>query len=146
MYQGVYNKSYGIDVPPGNHTIRIENDGRDWIKITMYKFDNSDINTNNKIVVMGVLHNNKIFLWLRNEKYQWQQLKQEKVQQLPEITSILKIPALAIGTYQLEWWDTYQGKIFQREVVLVNQNDEIKLNIPAFNKDIACKIYRKNSK
>lgn len=146
MYQGVYNKSYGIDIPKGNHKIRVENDGRDWIKITLYQFENSGINTNNKIEVMGVRQNLNIFLWLRNEKYQWQLLKNEKIQELPETTSVLKIPDLVIGTYQVEWWDTYQGKIFQRGVVSLTQNDEIELNIPSFNKDIACKIYRKISK
>lgn len=50
--------------------IRVENDGRDWIKITMYQFKNSGINTSNKIKVMGVRQNPNIFLWLRNGKYQ----------------------------------------------------------------------------
>lgn len=146
MHQGVYNKSYGIDVPAGDHTIRVDNDGRDWIKITMYQFENSGINTSNKIKIMGVRQNTNVFLWFRNERYQWQLLKHEKIHQLPEITSILKIPGLIIGAYQVEWWDTYQGKIFQEETVSVTNADEIKLNIPAFNKDIACKIYGKNSK
>jgi len=146
MYQGVYNKKYGIDVPAGDHTIGVENDGQDWIKVKIYQFENSGTNTSNKIKLMGARQSPNIYLWLRNEKYQWQQLKNEKLQDLPETTSVLKIPGLAIGSYQVEWWDTYQGKIFKNEVVSVTQPDEINLKIPSFNKDIACKIYRKDSK
>lgn len=146
MYQGVYNKQYSINVPPGNHTIRVENDGQDWIKITLYQFENCCVNKGDKIKILGVRQSPYIFLWLRNEKSQWQLLKHNKIQILPEIKYTLTIPDLKVGTYHVEWWDTYQGNIFQSQNVSVTQDDEIKLNIPGFNKDIACKIYRKFSK
>lgn len=144
LFQGVYNKSYGIDVPAGDHTIRIENDGRDWIKIAAYKFEDSSIMINkNKIKVTAVCQNPNIFLWFRNENYQWQLTKNEKIQELPETTTVLQIPALAVGNYQVEWWDAYEGKIFQTSVVSVIQENKIKIIIPSFNRDIACKIFRK---
>lgn len=145
MYQGTYNKDYGIRVPAGSHVIRVENDGRDWIKVTEYKFENSGINMGDRIKVMAVRQNQNYFLWLRNQKYQWQLVKNKEMPSGTELTAKLNIPDIEPGMYQVEWWDTYQGTIFQHEAVSVTRQSEIVLNIPSFNKDVACKIYRKNS-
>ncbi len=144
MYQGAYNKDYGIDVPAGSHAIRVENSGTDWIKITQYKFENCGIKTADKIIVTGVRQKGDYYLWLRHQKYQWQLVKNKKLLHKPELTAKMNISAIDPGEYQVEWWDTYQGTIFHNEAVTVTRQNEIVLNIPSFNKDVACKIYRKN--
>jgi hypothetical protein len=144
MYQGTYNKDYGIDVPAGSHVIRVENGGTDWIKITQYTFENCGIKTEDRIVAMGVRQQGNYYLWLRHQKYQWQLVKNKELQAKPELSATLNLPAIMPGEYQVEWWDTYQGTIFKQEVVTVDQQNEIELKIPSFRKDVACKIYRKN--
>jgi len=139
IYQGLYNKEYGIDIPAGAHQIRIENDGDDWIEIIKYNFEKCGINSYNAIKVLGFQQHHTIFLWLRNENYSWKQVRYNGMP-APNPQIMLQIPIRGRGAYTIEWWDTYKGIIIRKEIIEVEPNHQLKFKVPAITNDIACKI------
>ena len=45
------------------------------------------------------------------------------------------------GTYTVEWWDTYKGKV-TNAVPAVARDGTLVISPPPFDKDVACKITR----
>ncbi|MDZ7399114.1 MAG: DUF5060 domain-containing protein [candidate division KSB1 bacterium] len=146
MFQGVYDKPYGIEVPAGLHTIRVDNDGRDWIKIKHFLFENTGLKAGERIKVVGVQQDSTFYLWLRHERYQWQFSKEKILDRVPETSMILTHPMLTSSGYRVEWWDPYRGKILAEQRIDADHSNVLKLNIPSFKNDIAGKIYVEHSK
>ncbi len=146
MFQGVYNRAYGIDVPAGEHTIRVDNDGRDWIRIKTYRFENSGLNVGDKIKVVGIAQDSVFYFWLRHERYQWQFARNMTLEPVPETHLDLIHPLLVSGSYRVEWWEPYSGTIMVQKSILVDQPNQLTINIPAFKNDIAGKIFKEYSK
>jgi hypothetical protein len=81
------------------------------------------------------------YLWLFHPQASWRAavILEQKPQTLTGL--ILTIPHLEPGAYRVQWWDTQAGQIAKQE----KQNatgEPLRLAVPAFDRDIACKIVR----
>jgi hypothetical protein len=52
---------------------------------------------------------------------------------------VIELNELASGTYHVQWWDTHQGKIISHNNHSTTTGT-LRLSVPAFNNDIACKV------
>ena len=138
VYQAVYNTSVSIDMPAGEHIIRLTNNGKDWIgikKITLTNYK-SDVFAN--VRVTGLEIGSEILLWIQNKAYNWHDFKKDTVLS-PIKGASFDLVDVEDGIYNIEWWDTVEGKItFQEKIE--GKNNTIHLTIPSFSKDLACKI------
>jgi hypothetical protein len=56
--------------------------------------------------------------------------------------AVIPLPHLIQGQYQIEWWNTYTGDILKRETLEQPAATTFNLRVPAFDRDLACKITR----
>ncbi|MFA6141846.1 MAG: DUF5060 domain-containing protein [Candidatus Omnitrophota bacterium] len=140
IYQCIYDTKVGIDVPKGEHTIRLSNTGLDWIRlknITLTNYFGGDC-TNARIVGLRVA--GQMLIWIQNKAYNWKDINNGIKPDTIE-GAYFKIAEIDSGSYKIEWWNTFEGKIIKSGSV-DSKNGELDIRIPAFDKDIACKIIK----
>lgn len=81
------------------------------------------------------------YVWLFNPKAAWWNVVVEKTPIGDIQGAAISIQGLAPGTYRVEWWDTTEGKPIKTEKVSAT-GKALRLVIPAFTRDIACKVRR----
>ncbi len=138
IYQCAYNTDIEIEVPKGRHTIQLENVGKDWIgmkRITLTNYKSSEF-ANARI--LGMVIGEETLLWVQNKDYNWRNIYKGMV--VPEIKgAFFNVRAPESGVYQIEWWDTFKGEITSKQN-LSPENGALRVDLPAFKKDVACKI------
>jgi len=130
------DKEYRVNIPAGNHRIRLANKGNDWLKIRRLIFGG----VAPEIEIMGWQSDDFAMLWLKNRQRTPENYLKGLADTLVAGTKI-KILDFPEGNYKVEYWDTDEGKILSETIA--NTNGEIlRLDIPEFSKDIACKIIK----
>jgi hypothetical protein len=85
-----------VKVPSGEHSLRIENSGADWITIRRITF----APLGPALGIMGKSARDYAVFWLTN-----------RLASRPDgVKGKLTIPGLAAGSYKVTWWDTTTGK------------------------------------
>jgi hypothetical protein len=138
IYQCVYDERFEIDVPKGLHTIRLANNGKDWISIktvTLVNYKN-DAFANARVVGLGL--DNEMLVWIQNKERNW---RNDILRKYPAYIKgvSFRIQDVASGLYKIEWWDTFNGKMISAQDAEA-KGGELEIAIPDFDKDIACKI------
>ena len=91
--------------------------------------------------LLGYQGNNRAYLWIFNQKAAWSNIIIEKNQPTEIKDTTISVPGLQPGTYTVEWWNTHEGRVIQKQQVS-HTAGTLKINVPPFNRDIACKISR----
>ncbi len=92
-----------------------------------------------QVEVTGMQNQESAYLWVYDARYFNTGNPREKVESVPPVK--VKIESLLPGTYQAEFWDTYNGKVLSSSVHTV-QTDSFLLPLPSFQKDLAVKLKR----
>jgi len=140
-YQGRYNKIYAIDVPMGNHRIRVQNDSLDWFEISYYKFENCGFVEQPGVDASGIMIDQDALFWVRNQNYSWKNV-QARGYDDNIITAEILLPQFRKNCYKIEWWSPDSGRIIARDMVTVSDDAVLLLELPPFNKDIAGRVIR----
>jgi len=92
--------------------------------------------------IAGLKGKRSAFLWIQDPRATWWNLVAEKM--LPETVNgeTVTLQGLEPGPYRVEWWDTYAGKILKKETATAPPSGPLKLPVPSFCRDVACKITR----
>lgn len=143
IYQCIYDTPVEIDVPKGQHTIQISNNGKDWARIKNITLTNYTDSSFVYARAAGLNTGDQMLVWLQNKEYNW---KNDKKGMAPSPVSgayfsVLDMPD---GEYDIEWWDTFKGERLSSAAVK-SENKELLLTVPEFTKDIACKIRKRGS-
>jgi hypothetical protein len=94
-----------------------------------------------QVRLLGCQGDNCAFVWLFNPQATWWNLVIEKQKSSEIKDATIEIQGLQPGSYFVEWWHTYEGKVIQKEQVSFTQGP-LRVSIPPFSRDIACKIRR----
>jgi hypothetical protein len=78
-------------------------------------------------------------LWIQNPQATWWKMVVEKTMPAETAGESIEIDGLDAGSYQVEWWDTYGGKVLKKETAAA-PGGRLTLAVPAFARDIACKV------
>lgn len=129
------DKEYRVEIPAGRHVIKVVNDGEDWINVSWIKFCSKSAP---RIRVIGMQNRKFTIIWCRNRQSTTENYL-EKFKLKPVKGAKIKILGLDKGSYEVEYWDTYKGKISKKEK-LKTERGKLELNLPTIINDIACKI------
>ncbi len=91
--------------------------------------------------VAGLKGNTSAFLWIQNPRATWHRMVVEKAAPAETSGESVVLEGLEPGTYKIEWWHTYEGKVLKKETVAV-AGGRLMLSVPSFSRDIACKVTR----
>ncbi len=97
--------------------------------------------SDNQLHLLGCQGSDRAYLWLFNPKAAWSNIVIEKNQPKEIKNTTISIRDLESGTYNIEWWNTHDGSIIQKQQVSLTEGP-LKITVPPFARDIACKIRR----
>jgi len=138
LWETTYDQDVAVDVPAGKHRIRVENFGKDWVKVTGYTFTNCKVLDKPNVLVCGMQTKGLAMLWLQNRDSSWyNHAATGKVGRVDAFT--LSLGGLPDGNYQLQWWDTWKSRLDRTEEVEVDSG-KLRLTVPELPTDVALKI------
>jgi len=100
---------------------------------------------NGQARLVGLQGRQCAYLWLFNPQAAWASVVIQKVTPAAINGATVEIKDLAPGAYRVQWWDTREGKVL-REDKAAAQAGTVRLSVPAFDRDIACKIVPQSAK
>ena len=129
------NGGYTFNIPAGNHTIRVENSGKDWLWVKQYSFSNAGAALNT--YVLKNESNTKAAGYILNEGYNWKATfnKQRMTQETGELT----IPGMNNGNYLVVFYDPLNLQQLQR-VSATSSAGKLTVKIPKVYWDMAFTI------
>ena len=141
IYQCVYDEDVRIKVTKGEHTIKLVNSGKDWIGIDRVILANYIDGVSSKLDIQGLNVGEQTLIWIKNREYNWKAISEKR--EISEIkSSYFDLENVSEGKYIVEFWNTFSGGIITTEEV-TSTFGKIRIKLPAFTKDIACKIFPK---
>jgi len=138
IYQCVYDAPFEIAVPKGEHVIKIENTGKDWIRITKITLTNYMDSTFANARSLGLAVGDEMLFWVQNKEYNWRDVRKGLTPSTIKGASF-KVKGVENGAYHIEWWDTFEGKVLLSQNINAKDN-VMNISVPDFSKDLACKI------
>lgn len=141
IYQCRYDTSVELDIPKGEHTLRLSNAGEDWIGIKEITLTNYKSNAFANARVTGMAVDKEILIWIQNKDFNWRSMTKD-IEPSTITDASFTIQDIKNGAYEMEWWDTFKGDIIFREGAYV-ENNMMLISIPYFSKDLACKIRKR---
>ena len=139
IYQAHFGKDYGIDVPPGAHSVRLEVTDGDWVSLENYSLTGYQTIVRAAPLNLYGLHNGRMaVLWAQNAAHNWKRLfDKQPIAAAPATT--LSCRGLPAGSYNVEWWDTWKGGTTRNERVSASA-DGMSLVLPELETDVAARI------
>ncbi len=136
-----YAGTFGFEIPAGRHTIVVENTGADWVKVG-YRFKNFVRKATPPMEIKAILGNDTVIAWLRTEGRSWRRAIVGKTTFPPVAPSVVGLDGLAAGTWKIQVWDTWTGKVRDERLETVGNRGKIRVRVPSFSGDLALKLVR----
>ncbi len=135
VYQALYEKDYGIDIPAGRHVVKLDVAEGDWLSLESIALTNYRSSPFPQLDVRGRTNGKAAFVWVHNPKHNWKRvLAGEAIAPVAGATYALR--DLPDGAYSVAWWDTWKGGEPRREWIVCRAG-ELKLALPPVATDIA---------
>ena len=132
---GQVASTYAIDVPAGQHTIQVDNQGTDWIEIAEYVFEKIGLSLD--AFVLRSADQTKSAGWLHQKQYNWEYVKNNGAPPGPIAGLQVTVPGMAPGAYALHWWDCASGNLQQTTAGTTDAAGNLLLNCPQILWDVA---------
>jgi hypothetical protein len=139
IWRGIYDREFAVPVSAGRHAIRLENGkpGSSWIRIASYELTNYDPEP---VRAFGLMGRETTILWFQNKLSTWgNDRRGRQPGTIRRAAADVAVPGP--GDYRIEWWDTWAGEVMRTEQA-ATANGRLALRLPAFDRDVACRITR----
>ena len=133
-----YDKDIAFKIPAGKHRLQLYNAGKDHIEIDRITLTNYLTEVKPDLHCSAIAGNGIALLWVQNGAHTWENIvAKRKLDPIRDARiTLLGIPP---GQCRVEWWDTYAGKVSKTDTLTAGE-DNLSLDLPPVEKDIACKI------
>ena len=128
------NTTYTIDVPAGQHTIKVDNQGTDWIEIAEYVFEK--IGNSIHAFALRSASGERAAGWVHHKTYNWQYLKTNGIP-APAAGAVLTLQDMTAGQYVIKWWDCSNGNLLNATPAAADASGNLALTCPPILWDIA---------
>jgi len=142
VYVADYGKQYEIGIPAGDHEIRFENVGKDWVRLSSITLSPYRDESIPPVRALGLSKDDEAIVWVQNTESTWFNEK-NKLPLTAQKDIVLKLSGLRDGAYTLAWWDTWKGERVRNDTVTV-VGGSVTVSVPEFERDVAFRI-EKNS-
>jgi len=137
LWQCRYDEDIAVPVSAGPHVVCLANTkpGFSWIRVTSYELSSY---APPALRVVGLQGRRLALLWLQNTQHTWA----NAVRGLTPSTirdATVTLQGVADGAYDVEWWDTYQGRCVNTAQPRA-QHGELQLTVPPVETDVACQV------
>lgn len=95
--------------------------------------------TSDQLTVLGYQGNDSAYLWFFSKNATWWKLVAERREPEPIEGAVVELHGFSPGAYVVRWWDTQEGRT-QRVDEITSHDGILRLTVPPFHRDIACKI------
>jgi hypothetical protein len=140
LWESVYEEPASVQVPAGKHRIRVENHGKDWIRVSRFVFEGCQLVDRPNLLVAALGCDQATIVWVQNQDSTWFNHGRDRVPTVPASTAT--VHGLRDGTYDVEWWETWKGSVAKAETMTV-KNGTLQLQLPPIPTDIALKLRRR---
>lgn len=113
------DSTYQVGVPAGEHIIKVDNTGTDWITIAGYKF--SDLGSKVDTYVLTSPDKDYAAGWVLNNEYNHENVV-DNGDPDPAIGAMISIPDFEQGSYFITWLDCLTGEILNAEPIIVTDS------------------------
>ncbi|HOS93164.1 MAG TPA: DUF5060 domain-containing protein [Armatimonadota bacterium] len=138
LWESVYDTDITIPVPAGRHEIKVDNDGRDWVAVTEYRFGGLLPPGSGALVAEGMRGEHTAVLWLQNPASTWK-AQATGAEVAPVGPLRLTLADLPDGPCTVEFWETWKGALQETRQATV-AGGRLALDLPAIASDIALKV------
>jgi hypothetical protein len=135
-----YDGAYAIQAPEGRQTIVVENQGADWMNVG-YVLKDGKAATEPPLRVLALASLDSAIAWVQNPQHEWYRVLVQKQAVRPVPPSLLELPGLSEGRYQVTLWDTYRGAVIRR-LPLETSKGVLIVPLPEVRQDLAVKVVR----
>jgi len=115
----VTDTTYQVGISAGEHIIKVDNTGTDWISISSYNF--SDLGSQVDSYVLTSEDKDYAAGWVLNNEYNHENVV-DNGNPDPAIGAAVTIPDFQAGSYFITWLDCLTGEILNAEPVVVDGN------------------------
>lgn len=132
------NTIYAINVPMGQHQVKVDNNGTDWMQIASYTVQG--LGNAIESYVLKSADNDEVTGWLLNTDYNHAYVN---VNGAPGAISgaHMEVTGLQNGKYELQWFNCLSGNVVESGTLNV-QNGAINAPIPDLSWDLAFTLKR----
>ena len=127
------NQTYQISIPAGQHTIKVDNTGTDWITVTSYTF--AGLGSAVDAYILKSPNQDKIAGWALNNSYNHAYINANG-QPAPASGALLTVQNVKNGAYNARFYDCLTGSLLSTEALTVT-NGTLALPLPDVLWDIA---------
>lgn len=139
VYQARFGKAYGIDVPAGEHDLRLEVVEGDWMSLDGYVLTGfASVRRTPPLNVYGLRGPSMVLLWAQHAEHHWKNVFDRKTIQ-PVQPCEVTLSGLMSGRYAVEWWDTWKGEVTGRGSVEA-KGEVLVLRLPEIRTDVAARL------
>jgi len=138
LWETTYDQDFAVGVPAGIHTIRVENFGKDWVRVVAYRFTGCKIIDKPNLLACGMKSDEVAVLWVQNLRSSWfNHAGNGEVGKVDP--SVITLSGLPDGEYTMQWWDTWKGNPRGTDQATV-ENGKLILSMPELETDVALKM------
>lgn len=138
LWETTYDQDVAVDVAAGEHRIRVENFGRDWVTVTKYTFTGCLVLDRPNVLACGMKTSGLAMLWLQNRDSCW--FNHAGNGKVPRVDSFqVALDGLPDGKCRVEWWTTWKSRLERAEQAEV-KSGKLVLTIPPLETDVAVKL------
>lgn len=138
IWQSTYDESYGIELPAGEHTVTIRNEGHDWMQIGYFRVTDYLTDEEPPLRVLGLRARDRVLLWVQNEAHTWFNVRAERPVPVVRPTRV-RLTGVSDGRWAVERWDTRTGEVLGR-VETAAEGGALELEVPQVETDMAFKL------
>lgn len=135
-----YDGTYAVGIPPGPQTLHVENTGIDWVYVG-YQLKRAREARDPPLRVLSLRGPEAALVWVQNPDHEWYPILAQKQSPRPVQPTVLELPGLADGQYQVTLWDTERG-VISRRLLLHAEAGRLSVPLPEIRTDLAVKVGR----
>lgn len=135
-----YAGAYGITIPKGYHTVKVENVGADWFMASYRLLGARPGGDRPPVNGWAIVGNRTALGWVRVEGRTWPRVAVIKRPPAPAPASIMRLNGLASGTYSVLFWDTWKGAVEKNISIKVGLDGVARIPLPKIDDDLAIKL------